>query len=362
MEQILLIIPVYEPDQRLITLLADLKEKDAGPVILVNDGSGLEYDNIFSEVQNLIKKDGGMLLTHEVNRGKGRALKTAFQYVLDNFPEITGVVTADSDGQHTVEDIENIKRVLSENPEKLILGIRKFAEKGIPWKSRLGNNLTEKVFSYVSGIHINDTQTGLRGIPREFMRQLLEIEGERFEFEMRMLLEAIGKYEIIEIAIETIYDSEENHQTHFNPIIDSVRIYKILCEKFFKYVFSSFSASIIDLIIFSVFCILLKSAYPGIYILVATVFARIISAIYNYFINYKMVFNSKESLQKSSIRYAILAVVQMGLSAVLVTFLVRLTPILPETVAKLIIDVILFFISYCIQQRYIFARDSRKKC
>ena len=296
----------------------------------------------------------GTFLVHETNKGKGRALKTAFRYVLDNYKEAVGVVTADSDGQHTAEAIKKIKGVLSEKPENLVLGVRDFSSKGIPWKSRFGNKLTEKVFEYLSGVHVSDTQTGLRGIPKSFMQQLLDVKGERFEFEMRMLLECAGKYTVTEMPIETIYDSKENHRTHFNPIMDSIRIYRILGEKFIRYICASISSSIVDVVIFSILCILLKSRYPCIYIVLATVMARIISAIYNYIMNYKLVFHSKEPVKTAGVKYAALVVVQMGLSAALVTFVVNILLFVPEFVIKMLVDIALFFISYYVQQRYIF--------
>lgn len=276
--------------------------------------------------------------------------------MLKNYPDVVGVITADSDGQHTVEAIRKIKESLLEKSDNLILGVRDFEGNGIPWKSRFGNNLTEKVFMYLTGIHVRDTQTGLRGIPKSFMQQLLNVKGERFEFEMRMLLESVGKYDITEVAIETVYDSEENHQTHFNPVMDSIRIYRILGGRFFKYIFTSFSSSVIDLILFFVFCIILQQFYPKIYIAIATVLARVISAVYNYIMNYKLVFCSNESIQKTGFRYTVLAVVQMSLSAVLVSFLVNLFKVVPEIFFKIIIDTVLFFISYYIQQKYIFEK------
>ena len=235
-----IIIPAYEPDMRLLELLKDMKSNKCGPVILVNDGSGKEYNDIFDKAQTILKDIGGVLLIHEKNKGKGRALKTAFAYVLDQYPQAIGVVTADSDGQHTVSCINAVRAALVQQPDNLILGVRKFDGEGIPWKSRFGNTLTEKIFAYITGVHVSDTQTGLRGIPTSFMEELLDIPGERFEFEMQMLMECAGKYNITEIPIKTIYDSEDNHQTHFDPLADSIRIYKIIGKKFLKYIFASF--------------------------------------------------------------------------------------------------------------------------
>lgn len=351
-----IIIPSYEPDERLIELLNNLNDQNIGPVIIVNDGSSKEYEHIFEDARDIIKMLGGKLLVHEVNKGKGRALKTAFEYVLSHYPDAIGVVTADSDGQHTPKNIEEVIQTLTQNENKLILGVRKFDGEGIPWKSRFGNSLTEKVFKYVSGVHVTDTQTGLRGIPRQFMQELLDVKGERFEFEMRMLLESAGRYDILEIPIETIYDSEENHQTHFHPVKDSIKIYKILGGKFIKYILSSGSSCILDLALFAVLCHLLKTSFSGSYIVIATVSARVVSAIYNYIINYKVVFKSSESIGKSSGKYFLLAVIQMSLSAGLVTLLAKCLVVVPEIVFKIIVDTCLFFISYHIQQKYVFKR------
>lgn len=282
-------------------------------------------------------------------------MKTAFQYVLDNYSSVIGVVTADSDGQHTYSCITKVAEVLKGNQESLVLGCRDFNKEGIPWKSRFGNNLTEKIFSYVAGIKVSDTQTGLRGIPKEFMYKLLDVPGERFEFETQMLLESVGNFPILEVSIETIYDSEENHQTHFNPITDSIKIYKILGRKFVKYVFSSCSSSVIDLTIFTIFCYILKGKYVS-YVVLATILARIISATYNYFMNYKIVFQSSENLANSGIKYLLLALVQMGFSAALVSGGVIVLKFIPEVVIKIIVDTILFLISYRIQQKYVFQK------
>ncbi len=350
-----IIIPSYEPDERLLDLLHGLEREHIGPIVIVNDGSGAQYNEIFEKAELLIQSQGGVLLNHTENRGKGRALKTSFSYVLENMGEnVIGVITTDSDGQHTVECIKKIKAELQKNPNNLILGSRNFDGEDIPWKSRFGNKITEKIFSYVAGVHVTDTQTGLRGIPRDFMKQLLNVNGERFEFETQMLLESVGKYPIIEVEIKTIYDSKENHQTHFNPFWDSIKIYKILAKQFLKYIFASLSSCIVDVLLFTLFCFLLKEELSDTYIALSTILARVMSATYNYLINYKIVFHSNERHGKSSIKYILLAVCQMSISALLVTVVVKSASFLPEVVVKMLVDTILFFISYYIQQRYVF--------
>lgn len=229
-----IIIPAYEPDNRLLKLLNDINTCNLGPVIIVDDGSGSEFSDIFSKAYSCIKTKKGVILTHSHNMGKGCALKTAFTYVLDTYPSAIGVVTADSDGQHTTECIKSVIDTLATNSNSLILGVRSFNEPEIPWKSRLGNKLTSQIFYFAAGIKISDTQTGLRGIPISFVRNLIDIKGERFEFETNMLLESIKDYPIIEVPIKTIYESKYNHQTHFDPIKDSIKIYRIIVARFFK--------------------------------------------------------------------------------------------------------------------------------
>lgn len=350
-----LIIPAYEPDERLLILLDTLKDYSYGPIVLVDDGSGASYQHLFEQAAEVMG-DRITVLSHQQNCGKGRALKTAFSYMLEHDPQIIGAVTADSDGQHTLTAICDIAKALETHPESLILGTRTFEGEDIPWKSRFGNTLTISVFSYIAGTHISDTQTGLRGIPRELMRELLKVPYDRFEFEMQMLLDASGNFPMIEVPIETIYDSKENHQTHFRPIADSVKIYTILGKRFLKYSLASLSSSIIDLLLFTVLCHFLRD-HVAAYVAVCTVLARLVSATYNYLMNYKLVFKSRENPGKAACEYALLAAVQMSLSALLCTGGVGLLPFVPEAFVKIVVDTVLFFASYYMQQRVVFRKS-----
>ncbi len=291
------------------------------------------------------------MLHHAVNQGKGRALKTAFNFCLQEFPGLVGVITADSDGQHTPDCILDCAEALIEHPDSLILGCRCFEGEDVPVRSEFGNKCTRVVMKYLTGITVSDTQTGLRGIPAAFMQQLLMVKGERFEFETNMLLETkTRKIPIVEVPIKTIY-IEENKTSHFNPIKDSVRIYMI----FGKFLFSSLSSSVVDLVLFSVFCFLLRDMDFQVvsYITAATVLARILSAFYNYSMNYKVVFQSETSVKQSLPRYIGLAVVQMSFSALLVN---KLYPLFGgvEVLVKIPVDVLLFFLSFVIQREFVY--------
>jgi len=346
------VIPSYEPDERLLTLLKNLKDAALTPVVLVNDGSRSHYQPLFDQSKEILGDDG-IVLSYPENHGKGYALKTAFRYVLEHYPDAVGCVTADSDGQHTAKAISDVKDALLAHPDNLVMGVRVFNKEDIPWKSWFGNTLTIKVFTLATGIYVSDTQTGLRGIPLKFMQDCFSIKQNRFEFEMQMLINSAGKYPVYEVPIQTIYESKENHQTHFDPVKDSIRIYKLLLGSFFKYILSSLSSSIIDLIMFQIFCLIFKGRFLE-YVAVSTVLARIISATYNYGMNYKVVFKSNEHAGKAALKYFILAVIQMSLSAILVTGGVKLIPVIPEVVVKMIVDTCLFFASYYIQKRFVF--------
>lgn len=344
-----IIIPSYEPDENLVKLITELVSEVSAPIVIVNDGSGPSYDEIFSRVEDL----GAVVIKHPENKGKGRALKTAFSYCLENMPDMTGSVTADSDGQHTPEDIKKVMDALTDEPGSLILGCRDFDKENVPRNSRFGNKLTRKVCRFLCDLDVTDTQTGLRGIPAEFMKHLLNVSGEKFEFETRMLIETKGRVDIKEVEIKTVYDSKEDHKTHFRPVQDSLRIYSIFGEIFLRFLMSSVMSSVIDLVAFSLACRFLRDG-GGYYVAVSTVIARVISATANFTINYRFVFKSNANPGKSMLKYFTLAVLQMLCSAGLTTLGVALLPGTWEVYVKVVVDTILFFISYKIQQRIVF--------
>lgn len=343
-----IIIPSYEPDEKLLKLLEDLRKEGFQHLIVVDDGSGEEYQHFFKQAENSY---GCMVMHHAVNLGKGRALKTAFNYVLQKFPEAVGSITADSDGQHSPACILACAEALLKNQESLIMGCRCFDKENVPARSEFGNKCTRNVMKYLAGVSVSDTQTGLRGIPGFFMKELLAVKGDRFEFETNMLLETKSrKIPIVEVPIQTIY-IEENKTSHFNPIKDSIRIYMI----FGKFLFSSLSSSVVDLVLFSVFCYVLKGKQWGsiTYIMASTVLARLLSAAYNYSLNYKVVFQSKSSFFETLSKYVLLAAVQMACSAFVVN---ALYPMFggAEVLVKIPVDVILFFLSFFIQREFVY--------
>lgn len=345
-----IVIPSYEPDDKLITLVDKLIEsKLKQPVVIVDDGSeGEGYQQIFNKIQ---KDYPVKVLHHAVNNGKGRALKSAFNYLLIEYPDMIGCVTIDSDGQHRIEDMIACMEALEANPEALVLGVRNFNGENVPTRSSFGNKTTSRVMKLLVGLSISDTQTGLRAIPAQYMKYLMNEKGERFEFETNMLLSTREEnIQIIEVPIETIY-LEENRTSHFNPLKDSLRIYAM----FTKFIVSSLSSSVVDLVLFTIFCSMFRGMEFGAfgYAFIATVAARILSATYNFTINYRTVFKSEGTLLTAILKYALLAIFIMLASGAAVDKLSGLLPV-AEVVIKIPVDIILFMVSFIVQREIVY--------
>lgn len=350
-QEICIIIPSLNPDQKLINLLYRLREAGYSHIILINDGSSAEYDSYFQQANDQFQC---CVLRHCVNQGKGRALKTGLNYFLEHFSQKAGVVTVDADGQHQVDDITACAQALLDSQRnggrELILGCRDFESENVPLRSKFGNVLTRQVFHAFCGINISDTQTGLRAIPTSLVRLFLHTSGERYEYETNMLIDCKQHdIPIVEVPIKTVY-LEENASSHFNPLLDSVRIYMI----FFKFILSSLSSFLIDIVFFTLFTYLFKPILPLYYILAATAFARVISSAANYLINKHGVFRTQEGNPFALLKYYTLAIIQMFCSAALVTVLHSNISFANESVIKMFVDTVLFLLSFKIQQNWVF--------
>lgn len=217
MNDIAIVIPAYEPDDSLVSLLERLRTGFTR-IVVVDDGSK-RAAGTFAQVE---KMPGITLLRHESNKGKGAALKTAFKKIFTDFPEIDGVVTADADGQHLPEDILKVAEATKANQDRYTLGVRAFSG-NVPLRSRFGNAWSRYFFFLLTGVMVYDTQTGLRGIPRALLPDATAIPGDRYEYEMRMLVAAArNRHKPVQVPIKTVY-LNENKSSHFNPIRDSLK-------------------------------------------------------------------------------------------------------------------------------------------
>lgn len=337
------LIPSYRPSERLCEIVRELSKRDYACVV-VDDGSGAEFAHVFATVL-----DRAHVVGYEENQGKGHALKAGLAFIQENYPPDSVVVTVDADGQHDVDDVDACVGAALMAPHALVLGCRGFDKAEVPLRSRIGNTLMCLSYRLVSGIDVRDTQTGLRAFRTRLIPLLRTISGERYEYEMNMLLtcpqEGIG---IEQVPIRTIYE-DNNASSHFRPVRDSLRV----CGRMFAFAASSLASFVVDYVLFGVLAGLLATrGTTG--VLVANVGARIASASCNFALNRSLVFHSSERLYSTAVRYALLAIGLLCANTLAVLTLVALG--IPALVAKLMVESVLFVISWTMQNRVVFAR------
>ena len=359
------LIPTLDPDHRLCEIADELHARGIAEIIIVDDGSSQGCEEIFTELR---KKPFCLLVRHDINRGKGAALRTAFMKYLSEHPHGIGCVTADDDGQHSVDDIINIAEKFRDDPESLLLGQRNFSGGDVPWKSRFGNVLTRSVFRLLSGIRLGDTQTGLRAIPAEVMENSLSIRGNRFEFETEMLLRAWDAgVDFREIPIRTVY-MDNNAGTHFHPVRDAMRIYRVifahLFRQMFHFVLTAMSSAAVDFLLFFLLTQMIVMGNPDLQIVVSATTARICSATLNFLLNRYWVFYAapkhRSDLGVSALSYILLCLLIFGASTGLVILAARGIPYKLLPYAKVAIDTLLFFVSYLCQKLLVFRPQGRR--
>ncbi len=336
------LVPAYEPDELMLGLLRELSEADFYTVV-IDDGSGERFAPLFEEA-----KKYATVLTHPQNMGKGQGIRTGLAHINETFSEDCVVVTVDADGQHKVPDAEELCRLAENSPDTLWLGSRKFTG-NVPFRSRFGNWMTRLVYMLSTGTRVYDTQTGLRAFSGGLIPRMLETKGNRYEYEMNILLEfAREGRPIKEMEIETIY-LNNNEGSHFNPFKDSFRIYK----EILKFSASSMLAFCVDYIVFTVVLLL-----SGNNIYLSNIIARLISSITNFTVNKRLVFKKKGGLLKSAVGYFLLAAAILVGNTVVLALLTHFG--VNEFIAKLITELAFFVVSWAAQKFIIFGKSKKR--
>jgi glycosyltransferase involved in cell wall biosynthesis len=334
------LIPAYNPDLRLVSLVRQLRETGQfREIIVVNDGSRADKEPIFQQLAGLPEVT---VLRHAINLGKGAALKSGFNYFCWALPDCQGVVTADADGQHLAEDIVRVAQRLEGSPDGLILGARQFREE-VPLRSRLGNIATKYMFRLVVGTRLSDTQSGLRGVPRSLARELIRLRTGRYEFELDMLLQCKhNNIRIIEQPIDTVY-LNHNRSSHFNPILDSLKIYYVLL----RFMTASLLTAAVDYVVF----LLAYGATRN--ILFGQVSARSVATGVNFLLNSHLVFRSRQQACKTLPRFLFLVIVMGATSYALIRALAGGLGWSVLT-AKIASELILYVANFLVQRDFVF--------
>lgn len=220
------IIPCYNPPEVFSNIILELYQMEVRDAIIIDDGSNDK--RIFS----IVYEKGYTVIVHDTNKGKGEAIKSGLKYYKEHFiDKYKGIVMIDCDGQHRAADMDKIGQEMVHS-DKFTIGVRNFNLDGVPFRNKMGNKITSSVFKRMFGVYIKDTQTGLRGIPNRLIDTFLITDGERYEYEINMLIDIVRmKEEINEVEIETVYDNKRKRYSYFNPFKDSYKIYKEMIKK-----------------------------------------------------------------------------------------------------------------------------------
>ena len=355
------LIPAYEPDKKIKGLIDELIEKGFD-IVVVDDGSGPDFAELFEELSRK-----ATVLTHSENRGKGAALKTGLNYINKYMAytesvltpagavTVSGrdavIVTVDADGQHLPDDVRRVAEISAQRRDALVLGSRALSE-DIPARSRFGNTVTRHVYSAATGIHIHDTQTGLRAFHRSLIPRLLKIEGDRYEYEINMLMQLASEgVPIIEERIETVYENN-NSGSHFRTVRDSFRVYR----EILKFSASSLASFAIDYGMYALLLAVTGAAGIANNLIISNIGARLVSGTANYIMNKRLVFRSRTGFARSAAQYFLLAAFILAGNTIVLSTLAGTLEI-NRFAAKLITEVIFFAISWTVQKYVIFFRE-----
>lgn len=342
-------IPALNPSMQLLTFLDELCAYGIEHIIVIDDGSGEKYKQVFLEAS---RKPGCVILTHEQNYGKGRALRTAFAYFKEHLSHLDGIVTADADGQHRSEDVIKVANAVNPHANRIVLGARTFRHGTTPFRSLFGNRVTSRIFQMLYGVFLKDTQTGLRGIPTSAVDWALTCRGDRYEYELDFLIVARRRrYQFYEIDIDTLYFND-NEGSHYNTIKDGFRVFVMMISGLAKYFYSSILSAVADVVAFFIFnTFVFTHMDAGLRLFLSTLIARVLSSCINFSMN-RSVFSHGPKVPGQMLRYYMLWCMQLLASYGLVYLFSFFIP--SDMISKIIIDIVLAIFSYQIQLHWVF--------
>ena len=338
---IVAIIPAYDPPDLLIGLVRELRCRVQWPIIVINDGSNADKDDIFDQLRAM---DDVSVFRHAANVGKGAALKTGFNYALVTHGPETTLLTLDADGQHLIDDVVKVGEIALSRGGELVLGVREIEFLETPFRSFLGNTLTRGLVRLLAGLHLQDTQTGLRGIPGSFAKRLLLLPSNGYDFELEMLIMARHtRLGIVEQPISTFYD-KGNTTSHFKPIVDSARIYRVL----FRFLVASLLSATVDNMLFGYFL------HAGFGVPAAQGVARCIAIPLNFILLQRFVFYSQQDILSVLPRYVVVVLAFFAMSSALIAAVSQIW--IGPVAGKILIECALFPLTFLVQRDFVFVR------
>lgn len=327
------VIPSYKPNEKLISILKELKENKI-ECIVVNDGSSDKYDSIFNKV-----KDYAHLIEYYPNKGKGYAIKEGLKYIEKTYKNSV-IVTIDSDGEHRPKDAIKLLKIAEKKPNTLVLGKNT--------KHKLSTSITNWFYHFTTGVTLQDTKSGLRAFQDKLIPHFLTIDGNRFDYEMNMLLSCPKEnIDIYEEPIETIHDNDI--ASNYNMIKDTYLIYR----KMIIYTITSLIAAVVD------FFVYLLVVYLTNNVTISNILARVTSTNVNYIATKSLVFKDKRNAKQSVFKYYALAIATLLVSTILLHIAVNIFH-MNKYIFKIVIDTILFLLNWSFANKYVFKTSCKK--
>jgi putative flippase GtrA len=335
----IVLIPARDPDAALIDLITGLRNRGLRDIVVVDDGSGPAAAPILAAIAG-----HATVLTHPGAAGKGRALKTGIAHCLAVHPGL-GVVTVDPDGRHALDDVVAVAEALAREPNRLVVGCRRFAPGRVAPARRLGGLLTRTVLAVTGGVRLADPLCGLRGLPAQALPKLAMVAGEGCEYEFNVLMTARSHgLEAVAVPIEAIATDGPRARA-FDPVRDSFAFAFLLL----RFALSSLGCAALDVVLFFV----LTHGSLGLGAAVAT--ARAVSSLLNFGLNRGFVFRSDRPVAAAVALYYLL-VAAIALLSYLLTRALAASAGLPLVAAKVVADSLLFVVSFLAQRHLVFAR------
>ncbi len=357
-----IVIPAYNPPASFSQYVNDLVDEGFSRIVIVNDGSRTDKLPVFFKVKRL----GAVVIDHKQNLGQGAALRTGFQYYMDHYQgQSDGVITLNADRQLPAADAAKIASSLHNEQEMgsfaLVVGTRNLLGKNVSDYDYNMGGVMKLLYHMLMGVRLNDPLSGVFGIPDMRVAQCLDIGGDGYSYatSMTMSFEKIG---FLQVPVSYV-NYEEGVERSFRKVKDTIWILFTIFKKFIFYSVTSLSASILDVILFGIFTSVTFRGNP-MAIIYSTICARVISASMNYLLTKHFVFHFKsdsaQETTKSAGAFFLLSAMQCICSALVVSAMKFL---LGGNVIgiKVLVDAILFFVSYKIQHKYIFKDDKKKE-
>jgi len=347
------IVTVYNPDDNLEKVVLGLEEAKFKEIIIVNVDSDQAHSKYFEDIK---KYENCVVLYNKPNKGRGRALKIAFQYLLENKIKASGIVTVNGYNQFDMKDVITCSKEMVKQKNNIIFGSRNLRKKEFPLRTRIGNVIMSFVCRFACGCSLADPLTGLRAIPYKYLEELTHVKGEMYDYDTNMILHTKEKGILIsEVNVESVY-LEKKIAAHYKPILDAIRI----SSSILKFIASSLVSTSLDQIFYGIMIALLHSykVGPALGIFVATAFGRAISSLVNFTFNKRAVFKSDTPVGKTMRKYYTLAVTQMTVSYLMVYFISHFLSVMGAftVIIKIIVDLCLFMVSFQIQRKWVFKK------